>query len=90
MQTSVVEAILANREKGAKRLANEYKERLLAVALRLGVDKSEAEALVWRTIDEAVRSINGYKDQSSFFAWLSKILVNCHGKEARLVLVAVY
>lgn len=79
----IVQDILANREEGAKRLESEYKAQLYAVALRLGADPTEAEALVYRTIDEAVRSIDGYTEQSAFFAWLCKILINCHSKSVR-------
>lgn len=79
----IVSDIRTNREEGAKRLESEYKAQLYAVALRLGADPAEAEALVYRTIDEAVRSIDGYTEQSAFFAWLCKILVNCHGKATR-------
>ena len=83
MRMDIVRDILEDREKGAKRLEAEYKERLYAVALRLGLDPTEAEGLVYRTIDEAVRGIEGYTEQSAFFAWLCKIMINCHGMATR-------
>ena len=80
---SIVELLRADREAGAKILERDYKPRLLAVARRLGVDATEAEALAYRAIEDAVRAIDGYTEQSAFFPWLCKIMANCHSKDVR-------
>ena len=80
---SIVEELRADRENGAKRLENEYKARLMAVALRLCADRALAEALVYRTFEEVVARLDSYTEQSAFFAWMCKILVNCHAKDTR-------
>lgn len=82
-KVTTVDILRTDRESGAKLLEREYKARLCAVARRLGVDETEAEALAYRTIDEAVRAIDGYTEQSAFFPWLCKILVNSHAKDVR-------
>ena len=80
---SIVEELRADRENGAKRLENECKARLMAVALRLCADRALAEALVYRTFEEVVARLDSYTEQSAFFAWMCKILVNCHAKDTR-------
>ena len=80
---SVVEEIRNDPEKGVKRLEYEYKAGLLAVARRLCPDLTDAEALVYRTFSEVVAKIDGYSEQSAFFGWMCKILVNCHAKDVR-------
>lgn len=79
----IVSEIRENREKGAKILENEYKGRLMPIALRLCADYSEAESLVYHTFEEVISSIDSYTERSAFFAWMCKILVNCHGKSIR-------
>lgn len=73
----------ADPDNGVKVLEIEYKTRLMAFAMRLGVDSSEAEALVWRTFEEALKSIDSYVEKEAFFGWLCKIMVNCRGKDTR-------
>lgn len=80
---SVVEEIRNDPEKGVKRLECEYKAGLLAVARRFCPDLTDAEALVYRTFSEVVAKIDGYSEQSAFFGWMCKILVNCHAKDVR-------
>ena len=80
---SIVEELRADSENGAKRLENEYKAKLMVVALRLCTDKSLAEALVYRTFEEVIASLDNYTEQSAFFTWMCKILVNCHAKDTR-------
>lgn len=79
----IVEQIRADREEGARRLAREYRPSLTAVAARLCADAAEAEGLVWRTMDEAVRRIGTLADPASFFAWMCGIMSNLHGRDAR-------
>lgn len=80
---SIADEIRDDSEKGARRIEAEYKTRLCAIAANLGLDWSEAEALVYNTIDEAVKSIDRYEERSQFFPWLVKIMVNIHGKMTR-------
>ena len=78
---TIAETIRKDRESGAKRLETEYKAELLSFAKRFCCDEAEAEALVYRTFAEVVASIDGYTEQSAFFGWMCKILVNCHAKD---------
>lgn len=80
---SIVEEIRQNREKGAQRLQSEYKAGLLALARRFCADESDAEELVNRTFAEVVANIDGYLEQSAFFGWMSRILINIRNKEVR-------
>lgn len=80
---NVVEDIKANREIGAKRLESEYKAGLMAVARCFCADESDAEELVYRTFSNVISGIDGYTEQSAFFGWMCKILVNCHANDMR-------
>ncbi|MBQ6339197.1 MAG: sigma-70 family RNA polymerase sigma factor [Kiritimatiellae bacterium] len=76
----IIDEIRADREAGALRLEREYKPRLLAVAARFCPDETEAEALVYRTIDEAIRCIETLSDPNAFFGWMCGIMSNQYGK----------
>ena len=80
---TVAEEIRIDSESGSKRLEREYKAGLMAFARRFCADESDAEELVYRTFSEVVASIGSYNEQSAFFGWMCKILVNCHAKETR-------
>ena len=80
---TVAEEIRIDSESGSKRLEREYKAGLMAFARRFCADASDAEELVYRTFSEVVDSIGSYNEQSAFFGWMCKILVNCHAKETR-------
>ena len=79
----IVDQIRADRENGAICLEREYKSRLMAVAVKLCRDETEAEALVYQAFDEAVRRIETLSHPESFYSWLCSILVNCHGMATR-------
>ena len=70
-------------ESGAQRLVSEYGDRLLSAAMLLCRDKGDAEDLVFRTLDRAIRKIGTYRPTGSFFAWLYAILLNFHRMDAR-------
>ena len=72
---NVVDHIRTDAEEGARRLEHKYKDRLLTVAKRLCPDAAEAEALVWRTLDEAVRHIESLVDPQALFSWMCSIMV---------------
>ena len=76
----IVDEIRADREAGVIRLEREYKPRLLAVAVRFCPDPQEAEALVYRTMDETIRCIETLSDPDSFFGWMCGIMSNQFGK----------
>ena len=79
----IVEEIQNDPEKGAKRLESEYRAGLMTLALRFCHDPGDAAELVNRTFAEVVASIDNYAEQSAFFGWMSKILVNLHAKDVR-------
>ena len=70
-------------EAGAERLVSEYGDRLFAAAVLLCPDGSDAEDLVFRTLDRAVRKISSYRPTGSFFAWLYSIMLNFRRMDAR-------
>ena len=72
----IVDEIRTNREAGILRLEREYKPKLLAVAARFCPDSQEAEALVYRTMDEVIRCIETLADPESFFGWMCGIMSN--------------
>ena len=80
---NVVDHIRVDAEAGARRLEREYKDRLLTVAKRLCPDAVEAEALVWRTLDEAVRHIESLVDPQALFSWMCGIMVRGHSMANR-------
>ena len=80
---SIVDEIRNDREKGAKRLESEYKAGLMALARRFCDDESNAEELVNRTFAAVVENIDSYLEQSAFFGWMSKILINLYSKDTR-------
>ena len=80
---SIVDEIRNNREKGAKMLENEYKAGLMAIARRFCANETDAEELVNRTFSIVIDKIDSYLEQSAFFGWMSRILINCHLKDSR-------
>ena len=76
----VWEEVEANPERGARRLVDEYGNRLYSVA----------EDLVFRTLAQAVRKISQYRGRAPFFSWLYRIMLNfrrmdCRGRDVELV-----
>lgn len=80
---TVAEEIKSDRETGAKKLESEYKAGLMALARCFCADESDAEELVYRTFSNVIAGIDGYTEQSAFFGWMCKILVNCHANDVR-------
>lgn len=70
-------------ESGAKRLVFEYGDRLFATALLLCRNDHDAEELVFRTFDQAIRKISKYQDTGEFFNWLYTILLNFRRMDVR-------
>lgn len=69
-------AVRRDGERGAKRLVAEYGDRLFAAATLLCADDGDAEELVFRTLDQAVRKIARYEPRADFFNWLYTIMLN--------------
>lgn len=70
-------------ESGAKRLVSEYGDRLFATALLLCRNDHDAEELVFRTFDQAIRKIARYQTTGAFFNWLYTILLNFRRMDVR-------
>lgn len=75
--------IRKNPESGAKRLVSEYGDRLFATALLLCRNDHDAEELVFRTFDQAIRKISKYETTGAFFNWLYTILLNFRRMDVR-------
>ena len=79
----VWQAIRQNAESGAKQLVSEFGDRLFAAAVVLCRNEHQAEDLVFRTFDQAVRKIGQYRPSGDFYNWLYTILLNFLRMEAR-------
>ena len=75
--------IRKDRENGARKLVSEYGNRLFAVALLLCPNSADAEELVFRSLDQAIRRIGEYKPTGDFFNWLYTIMLNFRRMELR-------
>ncbi len=72
----VIQDIHNDLEKGAAQLVAEYRDRLCKDALALCGDASEAEDFAFRAFDKAIRKIDTFKGDASFYDWMKAILVN--------------
>ena len=79
----IFEEIKADREAGARRLVDEYRSRLMAMAMGLTKSSHEAEDLVFRTFERVILKIDDYKPTGSFYYWMCAILVNFHRMDVR-------
>ena len=61
---------------GAYRLVSEFGDRLYTAAVRICGNETDAEDLVFRTFDHAVRKIDQYDMRAAFFSWLYAIMFN--------------
>lgn len=77
------EEIRADREAGARRLVEEYRSRLMGMAMGLTKSSHEAEDLVFRTFERVILKIDDYKPTGSFYYWMCAILVNFHRMDVR-------
>ena len=72
----VIQDIHEDLERGAARLVAEYRDRLCRDALALCGDEVEAEDFAFRAFDKAIRHIDSYKGDASFYGWMKAILAN--------------
>lgn len=70
-------------ESGARRLVAEYGNRIYAAALLLSSNDPDAEELTFKTLERAIKKINLFDPQRSFFTWLYTILLNLYRMELR-------
>ena len=77
------EEIRADREAGARRLVEEYRSRLMGLAMGFTSSAHEAEDLVFRTFERVILKIDDYKPTGSFYYWMCAILVNFHRMDVR-------
>ena len=70
-------------ESGAKRLVSEFGDRLFATAVLLCRNDSDAEDLVFRTFDQAIRKIGKYQETGEFYNWLYTIMLNFRRMDLR-------
>jgi RNA polymerase sigma-70 factor (ECF subfamily) len=75
--------IKKDKEKGARRLVAEYGNRIYAAALLLSSNDLDAEELTFKTLDRAVKKIDLFDPDRTFFTWLYAILLNFHRMELR-------
>ena len=80
---SIVELIRKDRRTGAERLVAEYKDRLYGIAFGLCGNAAEAEDLVFRTFEQVIDKIDGYREDEAFFAWMHTILLNYYRMSVR-------
>ena len=74
----VWQEIRKDRERGAERLVAEYGNRLYAAAVLLCANDHDAEELLFRTFDQAVKKIRLFDPSRNFFTWLYAIMLNFH------------
>ena len=75
--------IKKDKEKGARRLVAEYGNRIYAAAFLLSSNDLDAEELTFKTLDRAVKKIDLFDPDRTFFTWLYAILLNFHRMELR-------
>lgn len=79
----VWQEIRENVDAGARRLVSEYGNRLFAAARCLCVGEHDAEELVFRTFDQAIKKIRKYEPSGDFFCWLYAIMLNFRRMDMR-------
>lgn len=70
-------------ECGAERMVAEYGNRLLAAATLMCWNDVDAEELVFRTFEQAVKKIRQFKPTGDFYKWLYTIMLNFRRMDVR-------
>ena len=68
---------------GALQLIAEHREQLFAKAKSICRNDDEADELVIRTIDRAIRKVNTYTGEGDVLSWMMTIMVNIHNHDCR-------
>ena len=79
----IFEEIKQDREAGARRLVNEYRSRLMGMAMGLTASSHDAEDLVFRTFEQVIRKIDDFRPTGSFYYWVCAILLNFRRMDLR-------
>ncbi|RZJ85928.1 MAG: sigma-70 family RNA polymerase sigma factor, partial [Hymenobacter sp.] len=72
----LVERCRVNDRQAQAELYRRYSKAMFNAALRITGDYAEAEDVLQESFLSAFRELNGYKGDSSFGAWLKRIVVN--------------
>lgn len=83
VQMDIWQEIRKDQECGAKRLVSEYGDRLFATAALLCPNEADAEELVFRSLEQAIRKIHLYEPKGEFFGWLYTIMLNLRRMDLR-------
>ena len=75
--------VCADIDKGALQLIAEHRQALFGKARKLGLGEDEADELVIRTIDRAIRKIDTYAGRGNIRTWMSEILENIFRNDHR-------
>jgi len=79
----LVRQLKAGDERAVDELVANYGQRLLAAALFLCGDATEAQDLMIETVTRAVRLIDKFREASSLYSWLYGILFNLNRERSR-------
>lgn len=81
---AVVERVVGGDVQAFRILVDRYQPACARYALRMLGERSDAEDVVQETFLRAYRSLDGYRDDGRFRAWLFRILVNqCRSHASR-------
>lgn len=75
-ETDLVQRLRRRSPEAFEALVKGYGKRLLSVALRITRNLPEAEDAVQEAFLKVVRSIDNFKEQSSLYTWLYRIVAN--------------
>ena len=77
------ELVRRDAECGAERMVAEFGNRLLAAASLICRNDPDAEELVFRTFEQAVKKIRQFKPTGDFYKWLYTIMLNFRRMDVR-------
>ena len=80
---NIRETIENDAERGAAQLFADFGEKLYNTAFLMCRNMADAEDLVLRTFESAVRKISQYDPDRPIFPWLCGILANCYKMDLR-------
>jgi len=76
ISTSLVEECKRGSRKAQFRLYNQYSKAMYNLAYRMTNNREDAEDILQETFVECFRSLDSFRFESTFGAWLKKILIN--------------
>jgi len=72
----LIEECRTGNSKAQYRLYNQYSKAMFNLAFRILNNREDAEDILQETFVDCFRSINSFRFESTFGAWLKKILIN--------------